>query len=749
MKKKEEFKKKIEKKVVFNKQVRLLGNNFLHKAIVFGIAVLFVLNVGSALSISVPNRMIFTANSRNVEWDVTLTFIETGGKNDYVIFGEAPDASDGVDIYDAPNPPGGIPPFLDTYITTSFPWPHNKLLQEIKEYPDTYKEWNFTVWWTGSDTTVTVSWYTSEVSDSEYDSVFLCNSVGVPLVDMLSNNNYTFFCPGSNTVSFKIICSSNQPPVAVNDTASTPEDTPVIINVTANDYDPDGTIDPTTVTTVDDPSNGNISVNPTTGEVTYTPDLNFNGGDTFTYTVKDNDGVTSNVATVTITVTGVNDDPVANDDDYNTDEDTTLNVAAPGVLQNDTDDDGPAALIAELEADVSHGTLTLNTDGSFVYTPDSDWNGDDIFTYKAYDGEDYSNIATVIITVDPVNEVPVVNDDFYNTDEDVTLNVVAPGVLGNDSDVDGPAALIAELETDVSHGTLTLNTDGSFVYTPDSDWNGDDIFTYKAYDGEDYSNIATVIITVDPVNDDPEANDDTAFVEQYSSDNQIDVLENDFDIDGDDLEIIGVTTPSHGTATYDEDFVYYTPEDDYFGSDSFTYMITDNNGSAGVTATVSVTIIENEPPEKPDKPSGETRGTVGVEYTYSSSTTDVNGDQIYYNFSWGDGSYTGWIGPLESGETVEASHTWNKRGQYEIKVMAKDEHGLKSVWSDPLPISMPKSKDTHNPVDSDAQSIKLFSLNFGDSMNFKAFINLIFSIIKGEYRGMNFVEILRTEGWIK
>jgi len=749
MKKKEEFKKKIEKIVVFNKQTRLLGNNFLHKAIVFGIAVLFVLNVGSALSISVPNRMIFTANSRNVEWDVTLTFIETGGKNDYVIFGEAPDASDGVDIYDAPNPPGGIPPFLDTYITTSFPWPHNKLLQEIKEYPDTYKEWNFTVWWTGSDTTVTVSWYTSEVSDSEYDSVFLCNSVGVPLVDMLSNNNYTFFCPGSNTVSFKIICSSNQPPVAVNDTASTPEDTPVIINVTANDYDPDGTIDPTTVTTVDDPSNGNISVNPTTGEVTYTPDLNFNGGDTFTYTVKDNDGVTSNVATVTITVTGVNDDPVANDDDYNTDEDTTLNVAAPGVLQNDTDDDGPAALIAELEADVSHGTLTLNTDGSFVYTPDSDWNGDDIFTYKAYDGEDYSNIATVIITVDPVNEVPVVNDDFYNTDEDVTLNVVAPGVLGNDSDVDGPAALIAELETDVSHGTLTLNTDGSFVYTQDTDWNGDDIFTYKAYDGEDYSNIATVIITVDPVNDDPEANDDTAFVEQYSSDNQIDVLENDFDIDGDDLEIIGVTTPSHGTATYDEDFVYYTPEDDYFGSDSFTYMITDNNGSAGVTATVSVTIIENEPPEKPDKPSGETRGTVGVEYTYSSSTTDVNGDQIYYNFSWGDGSYTGWIGPLESGETVEASHTWNKRGQYEIKVMAKDEHGLKSVWSDPLPISMPKSKDTHNPVDSDAQSIKLFSLNFGDSMNFKAFINLIFSIIKGEYRGMNFVEILRTEGWIK
>jgi len=746
MKKNGKFKKKIEKKVVFNKQIRLLGNNFLHKVIAFGIAVLFVLNVGSALSISVPNRMIFTANSRNIEWDVTLTFIETGGKNDYIIFGEAPDASDGVDIYDAPNPPGGIPPFIDTYITTSFPWPHNKLLQEIKEYPDIYKEWSFTVWWTGSDTTVTVSWYTSEVSDSEYDSVFLCTSAGVPLVDMLSNNNYTFFCPGSNTVSFKIICSSNQPPVAVNDTASTPEDTPVIINVTSNDYDPDGTIDPTTVTTVDDPSNGNISVNPTTGEVTYTPDLNFNGGDTFTYTVKDNDGVTSNVATVTITVTGVNDDPVANDDDAIVTEDSSNNQI--DVLDNDYDIDGDDLEIIDVTTP-SHGTATYDED--FVYyTPTGDYCGSDSFIYTITDNNGSVGVtATVYITVTCMNDAPVANDDDYNTDEDTTLNVVAPGVLGNDVDDDGPAALIAELETDVSHGTLTLNTDGSFVYTPDLDWNGDDIFTYKAYDGEDYSNIATVTITVDPVNDDPEANDDTAFVEQYSSDNQIDVLENDFDIDGDDLEIIGVTTPSHGTATYDEDFVYYTPEDNYFGSDSFTYMITDNNGSAGVTATVSVTIIENEPPEKPDKPSGETRGTVGVEYTYTSSTTDVNGDQIYYNFSWGDGAYSGWIGPLESGETVEASHTWNKRGNYEIKVMAKDEHGLKSVWSDPLPISMPKSKDTHNLVGSDAQNIKLFSPNFGDGMNFRAFINLIFSIIKGEYRGMTFVEILRTEGWIK
>jgi hypothetical protein len=101
---------------------------------------------------------------------------------------------------------------------------------------------------------------------------------------------------------------------------------------------------------------------------------------------------------------------------------------------------------------------------------------------------------------------------------------------------------------------------------------------------------------------------------------------------------------------------------------------------------------ENHPPNKPNKPSGETSGKTGIEYTYATSTTDPDGDQVYYMWSWGDGTNSGWLGPYNSGETAEATHVWDEEGEYKIKVRAKDIHGEVSSWSDSLSISMPKSK---------------------------------------------------------
>ena len=133
---------------------------------------------------------------------------------------------------------------------------------------------------------------------------------------------------------------------------------------------------------------------------------------------------------MTITVNPVNDAPVAVDDTYATDEDTGLNVAAPGVLGNDTDVDVDF-LTAALVSGTSNGSLTLNADGSFTYTPNANFNGSDSFTYKANDGNLDSNVATVTITVNPVNDTPVADDDAYATDEDTALTVSAPGVLGH------------------------------------------------------------------------------------------------------------------------------------------------------------------------------------------------------------------------------------------------------------------------------------------------------------------------------
>ena len=239
-------------------------------------------------------------------------------------------------------------------------------------------------------------------------------------------------------------------------------------------------------------TNGTLTLN-ADGSFDYTPDADFDGSDSFTYHA--NDGTAdSNVATVTITVNPLNDAPVAVDDAYATDEDTPLNVAAPGVLDNDSDVDGDP-LTAVLDTNVTNGALTLNANGSFTYTPAPDFNGPDSFTYHANDGTADSNIATVTLTVNPVNDVPVAVDDAYETTQDTPLAVPAPGVLGNDSDPEGDP-LTAVLDVGPTDGGLTLNADGSFTYTPDPGFNGSDSFTYRANDGTDDSNVATVTITV-------------------------------------------------------------------------------------------------------------------------------------------------------------------------------------------------------------------------------------------------------------
>src|SRR5437762_34196 len=141
--------------------------------------------------------------------------------------------------------------------------------------------------------------------------------------------------------------------------------------------------------------------------------------------------------------------------------------------------------------------------------PALNFNGIDSFTYKASDGQAQSGVATVTITGTPLNNAPVAVNDSFTTAEDTQLTVNAPGVLANDSDVDGDA-LSAVLVSNPTHGTLTLNSDGSLVYVPALNFNGIDSFTYKASDGQVQSGVATVTITVTPVNDAPvAANDDS------------------------------------------------------------------------------------------------------------------------------------------------------------------------------------------------------------------------------------------------
>ena len=304
------------------------------------------------------------------------------------------------------------------------------------------------------------------------------------------------------------ITSVNDAPGAASDTYIGDEDTllavPVGIGVLTNDavLDPDG--DPLTAVLVTDVAHGTL-VLAADGSFTYQPDADFFGIDGFTY--KANDGTADSLpASVTITVTAANDAPVAVADEYSTDEDVTLTVlAAQGVLDNDSDADGNP-LVMQRIMDPTHGTLNWDSNGAFTYTPDADYFGTDSFTYYAHDGNGPSNTVTVTITVDPVNDAPVAGDDGYATDEGNTLDVpglaLAIGVLENDTDVDNDA-LTTVLDDDVENGSLTLNSDGSFTYTPNEGFFGSDQFTYHAYDGTDSSNVATVTITVNEIPDLP------------------------------------------------------------------------------------------------------------------------------------------------------------------------------------------------------------------------------------------------------
>ncbi len=385
---------------------------------------------------------------------------------------------------------------------------------------------------------------------------------------------------------------SNTAPTAVNDTFSTNEDTPLNASVATNDpADPDG--DTRTWIKVTDPAHGGVTFNPD-GTFTYTPTANYNGSDSFTYKV--NDGTAdSNTATVSITVSPVNDAPIAVNDTFSTNEDTPLNAS---VATNDpADPDGDTRTWIKV-TDPAHGGVTFNADGTFTYTPTANYNGPDSFTYKVNDGTADSNVATVSITVNAVNDPPVGTPDTYEATEGTPLVVAAPGVLANDTDVDGDP-LTAVLASGPAHGTLVLDADGSFTYTPDAMFHGTDSFTYQPSDGvvvvtartaahaSALGSAVTVTLTVAAVNHPPVANDDTAST--TGSAVTVGVLANDTDADGDTLTASLASAPSHGTATCTATDCTYTPDASFVGTDSFTYTASDGHGGTS-TATVTVTV---------------------------------------------------------------------------------------------------------------------------------------------------------------
>jgi VCBS repeat-containing protein len=417
-------------------------------------------------------------------------------------------------------------------------------------------------------------WHDSEGSQIYTAELTLTGSheVGVEYYEHGGNALITFYWTKASPL--------NEPPSAVNDAYSVDEDG--ALNTTApgvldNDIDLDQ--DPLTAVLEAGASNGDVTLNED-GSFTYTPNTDFYGTDSFTYRASDGTAV-SGVGSVAITVNSVDDLPAAVDDNAATQEDTLVEIA---VLGNDTGL-GDTPISVTITDPPSEGTAEV-LDHTIQYTPGSNFNGTDSFSYTVTDANADSSTATVTVSVSAANDPPEALDNSYSVDEDGELIVVSPGVLGNDSDVEG-GSLTAVLENGVGNGSLTLNADGSFTYTPTADFNGADSFTYKANDGSESSSVATVTIDVNPINDTPTAVDDSVTLEEVAPVN-IDVLGNDTGLGDAPITIDVTAQPGFGTAVVLDGQIQYSPGEGYEGSDSFTYRVTDANAESS-TATVTVT----------------------------------------------------------------------------------------------------------------------------------------------------------------
>ncbi|WP_373905373.1 tandem-95 repeat protein [Vibrio parahaemolyticus] len=515
----------------------------------------------------------------------------------------------------------------------------------------------------------------------------------------------------SQTVDFTVV-----PVVDIKaDSTNVVEDTPTIINVLGNDTF-EGADKVVSLDAENSPKNGTVIVN-NDGTVTYTPDDNYVGEDTFTYVVTS--GGVSESTTVTVNVTPVNDAPVAKDDIATTQEDTAVTI---DVLPNDTDIDGDTLRIDSASVPSDQGTVEI-VDGKLVFTPAENFNGDAEITYTVTDGE-LTDEAKVSVTVNPVNDAPTIKvdavesitEDAVSTDtvvatltvrdtdtsedqltvslennsngyfvlvgDEVKLTQAGVDAVNNDelnlkdltisasvSDGVNPAAndsdslivnrvndvptvenAIADQELSEDFATYTIDLNDAFkdsdsalnfsvsgnsnvlvsiengiaTISPTADWNGSETLTFTATDpsGESISQRVdfTVASVADIVADKATVVEDTPTI--------IKVLGNDT-FEGDD-KVVSLDTnngPANGTVSINPDgSVTYTPNDNYHGTDSFTYIVTSGGVSESTTVNVDVTPVNDAPVAKDDIAT--TQEDTAVTIDVLSNDTDVDGDKL-------------------------------------------------------------------------------------------------------------------------
>ncbi|HCE2999635.1 TPA: tandem-95 repeat protein, partial [Vibrio parahaemolyticus] len=464
-------------------------------------------------------------------------------------------------------------------------------------------------------------------SDSSLEfSVSGNDNIQISIVSGVATITPTADWNGKETITFTVKDSSGEsvsqtvdftvaPVVDIEaDSADVVEDTPTIINVLGNDTF-ESTDKVVSLDADNGPKNGTVIVN-NDGTVTYTPDDNYVGEDTFTYIVTS--GGMSESTTVEVNVTPVNDAPVAKDDIATTQEDTAVTI---DVLPNDTDVDGDKLSIQSATVPEAQGKVEI-VDGKLVFTPAKNFNGDAEITYTLTDGA-LTDQATVKVTVNAVNDTPVVESNIADqalaedfTPYTIDLNTAFSDVDNVDGELTFSVSGNSNIQVAIVNGIATI--------TPTADWNGSENLTFTATDPSGESISQTVNFTVAPVAD--IVADSVTVVEDTPT--IIKVLGNDT-FEGDD-KVVSLDTnngPANGTVSINPDgSVTYTPNDNYHGTDSFTYIVTSGGVSESTTVSVDVTPVNDAPVAKDDIATTQEDTAVTIDVLPNDS--DMDGDKL-------------------------------------------------------------------------------------------------------------------------
>ena len=466
----------------------------------------------------------------------------------------------------------------------------------------------------------------------------------------------------------------NDAPVGVANTYTLSEDTTLTgASVLANDTDVDNTNAQLSASLVSTTSNGTLIFN-SDGTFTYTPKADFFGIDSFTYKVRDPSGAESAATTVTLNITSINDAPVGAGDSYDLSEDSSLTVAAPGVLINDTDVD--SVLQAVLDTAPANGTLSLNSDGSFTYTPNSNFNGVDRFTYKANDGSLSTGPITVSITVQEVNDAPTAPAvNTVSTSEDTASTAVTIGANDIDNDVltysikpgFGPAK-----------GTVTFDASkGTFVYNPNANANGSDSFIIEISDGTAPAIEQAVSVSITAVNDAPTAPAEASVTtNEDTPSSAVAIGANDVDEDTLTYSVKAGAGPAKGTVTFDaaNGTFTYVPNLNANGSDSFTIEISDGTAPAiEQVVTVNITPVNDAPVAPPSQSVSTNEDTPTGPISFKAS--DVDGDTLTYSYNGEGAPQLGSLSIDQAAGTFSFTPNANAHGVETLKFLIRDGQG--------------------------------------------------------------------------